>query len=101
MRSAYGFLCANYNNGDKIYVFGFSRGAYVARSIAGLVAEHGLLSKRGMDNFHVVYDGFYNEYEQRDTGDRIDGEKPTPLQLGLRVLPRGTVEVVGVFDTVG
>jgi hypothetical protein len=59
-RAAYGFLANNYEDGDKIYIFGLSRGAYVARSIAGLVADHGLLTKRGMDNFHAVYEIFYN-----------------------------------------
>ncbi|KAF7125405.1 hypothetical protein CNMCM5793_001583 [Aspergillus hiratsukae] len=47
VRSAYGFLASNWQNGDKIYIIGFSRGAYIARAIAGLVADHGLLTKRG------------------------------------------------------
>jgi uncharacterized protein (DUF2235 family) len=35
--SAYEFLCLNYEPGDRIYLFGFSRGAYTARSLAGLL----------------------------------------------------------------
>ena len=34
---AYEFLCLNFEPGDRIYIFGFSRGAYTARSLAGLL----------------------------------------------------------------
>ena len=37
VRDAYAFLAANYCEGDEIFLFGFSRGAYTARSVAGLL----------------------------------------------------------------
>ena len=40
---AYEFLIRNYIEGDKIYLFGFSRGAHTARALAGLLYEIGLL----------------------------------------------------------
>lgn len=39
----YRFLCLNYSPGDQIYLFGFSRGAYTVRSLAGLIYNCGLL----------------------------------------------------------
>jgi len=42
---AYSFLMAHYQPGDKIYIFGFSRGAYTARAIAGMLYTIGLLDK--------------------------------------------------------
>ena len=39
----YRFLCRNYETGDEIYCFGFSRGAYTIRMLAGLVASEGLV----------------------------------------------------------
>ena len=39
----YSFLVRNYREGDEIYLYGFSRGAFTARSIAGLVTLFGLL----------------------------------------------------------
>ncbi|MGB0661838.1 MAG: DUF2235 domain-containing protein [Mangrovicoccus sp.] len=39
---AYKFLAQNYEAGDQVYVFGFSRGAYTARSLLGLVRNCGL-----------------------------------------------------------
>lgn len=43
---AYAFLIFNYSPGDEIYVFGFSRGAYTARSFVGLIYHCGLLRRR-------------------------------------------------------
>src|SRR5437879_6512693 len=40
---AYEWLIDHYEEGDDIFIFGFSRGAYSARSLAGLVAKCGLL----------------------------------------------------------
>ncbi|OJJ45860.1 hypothetical protein ASPZODRAFT_167574 [Penicilliopsis zonata CBS 506.65] len=95
VRSGYGFVADNYNPGDKIYFFGFSRGAYTARAIAGLVLELGLLTPRGMDNFSIVYDDFYNHKIDTYTAEKR-------AALGFRPpLPKYTVEIIGVWDTVG
>ncbi|WEG09297.1 DUF2235 domain-containing protein [Microbacterium horticulturae] len=40
---AYGWLVEHYRPGDRIYIFGFSRGAYTARALAALLARPGLL----------------------------------------------------------
>nr|WP_228035402.1 DUF2235 domain-containing protein [Oculatella sp. LEGE 06141] len=45
IQHAYRFLCLNYMPGDEIYLFGFSRGAYTVRSLAGLIYCSGLLSR--------------------------------------------------------
>src|SRR5437763_5853410 len=42
---AYRFLVDNYNDEDELYFFGFSRGAYAVRSLAGLIRNCGLLKK--------------------------------------------------------
>jgi uncharacterized protein (DUF2235 family) len=42
--AAYEFLINNYEEGDDIYLFGFSRGAYTVRVLAGLIHKVGLLS---------------------------------------------------------
>jgi uncharacterized protein (DUF2235 family) len=43
---AYRFLIFNYTPGDEIYTFGFSRGAYTARSFVGLINTCGILQRR-------------------------------------------------------
>jgi uncharacterized protein (DUF2235 family) len=39
----YTFICRNYEPGDRIYAFGFSRGAFTIRVVADLVAQQGVL----------------------------------------------------------
>src|SRR5262249_27424349 len=58
IKDAYSFLCLNYNPGDEIYLFGFSRGAYIARSIAGMVRCCGILkpgNEVGVDKVYQLY----------------------------------------------
>ena len=45
VREAYDFLVEHYQDGDEIYIFGFSRGAFTARSLVGLIAKCGLLRR--------------------------------------------------------
>jgi uncharacterized protein (DUF2235 family) len=42
IRDAYVFLMRNFQPGDKVYLFGFSRGAYTARAVASLLHMYGL-----------------------------------------------------------
>ena len=46
LADAYRFLIFNYTPGDEIYIFGFSRGAYTARSFAGLIAVCGIILRK-------------------------------------------------------
>jgi len=45
---AYNFIVLNYQPGDEIFCFGFSRGAYTARAVAGLVGDIGVLEPADM-----------------------------------------------------
>src|SRR5436309_16117182 len=42
---AYKFLMANYEDGDRVFLFGFSREAYTARAVAALLYSIGLLHR--------------------------------------------------------
>lgn len=48
VRELYAFACRNYNPGDRIFAFGFSRGAYTIRVLGGMIAAQGLVDARGM-----------------------------------------------------
>jgi uncharacterized protein (DUF2235 family) len=43
IRQGYQFLSETYEDGDEVFVFGFSRGAYTARSLVGMIRNCGLL----------------------------------------------------------
>ena len=92
VRDAYAFLANNYCDGDELFLFGFSRGAYTARSIAGLIGWAGILHKRDMDDFALLWEG----YRLRSN----PGEPDTRLSFPDRHDGVG-IKVVGVWDTVG
>ncbi|KAI6782154.1 uncharacterized protein J7T54_002391 [Emericellopsis cladophorae] len=55
VREAYSYLCANYMDGDEIFLVGFSRGAFTARSVAGMVSNLGLLTREGVERFYIIF----------------------------------------------
>lgn len=61
IREAYGFLVNNYLDGDSIYLLGFSRGAFTARSVGGLIGNFGLLQK-DKDGMRYFY-AFFHDWE--------------------------------------
>jgi uncharacterized protein (DUF2235 family) len=53
IRNGYGFLARNYRPGDRIYLLGYSRGAYAVRSLAGMIGTIGLLREPFSTDRHV------------------------------------------------
>ena len=53
----YTFISRNYEDGDSIYIVGFSRGAYTARALGGLITDMGLLNNAGnrLDDKAMAY----------------------------------------------
>ena len=62
---AYRFLVFNYNPGDEIFVFGFSRGAFSARSFTGLLRSCGLLALEHIERISEAV----NKYQTCDPND--------------------------------
>ena len=62
VEQAYGFLCDNYQPGDELFLFGFSRGAYTARCLGGLINWAGVLSKKETISFGEIWQA----YSKRD-----------------------------------
>src|SRR5258705_1734290 len=54
----YSFCCRNYQPGDRIYCFGFSRGSFTIRIVAGMIASQGLIAyhDREADLAHFAAD---------------------------------------------
>jgi len=53
-------LCLNYEKGDHLYLFGFSRGAYTARSLAGLIRNCGILKPENLYLLDKTYELYRN-----------------------------------------
>lgn len=94
IRDCYNFLSNNYADGDDIYLFGFSRGAYTVRSLGGMLATVGLLDKDDLGYVPEAYAWYHTDPDQRRDS------QFHPLMEDLpRVMPR--IKFVGVWDTVG
>lgn len=65
IQDAYRFLCLNYEDGDEIYLFGFSRGAYTVRCLAGLIYNSGLLNRKFICKVPKAYE-LYREKQNPD-----------------------------------
>src|SRR5689334_10684775 len=68
IRDVYAFLVNNYLPGDEIFLFGFSRGAFTARSVAGLIGAIGLLDRTEMGRFMDAWRWSQLPKPQRDPG---------------------------------
>ena len=97
VRRAYKFLSFHYQPGDLIFIFGFSRGAYTARSLAGYIHDAGLLMR---DACTPDLEAQAWAYYRTPAHDRQPGawSQLTPYVFDRALL---TIECVGVFDTVG
>ena len=61
----YLFLCRNYEKGDRIYIYGFSRGAFTARVLASVIATQGILTCRTEEELHRYARDVYRRYRRR------------------------------------
>src|ERR1044071_1147896 len=61
----YTFLCRNYEPGDRICTFGFSRGAFTVRILAGLVVLQGLVANTSEEELEIYARDAYREYRRR------------------------------------
>lgn len=100
--SAYRALCDGYRTGDDIFLFGFSRGAYTVRSLAGFIERCGLIDSGGLPEAEVwrrIGIAFDRGYRRRQDTWRAG------LDWGFRAPPAGSplipIRFIGVWDTVG
>ena len=94
--SAYKFLVWNYVKGDEIYLFGFSRAAYTATSVAGLIRNCGIIRN---DDLGLINEA-YHHYRNRGEGDwSPDGKNAKAFRAKHSV--ETAVKFIGVWDTVG
>ena len=95
--ACYRFLAQNYAPGDEIFILGFSRGAYTARSVAGMVARVGLLTKVALVEDKLP--AAVRHYQQTSMAEGAFGASVEEFKHDhCHSTP---VDFLGVFDTVG
>ncbi|KAH7394814.1 hypothetical protein BKA66DRAFT_381512, partial [Pyrenochaeta sp. MPI-SDFR-AT-0127] len=105
--AAYKIIACNYSPGDELSFFGFSRGAFIVRSLAGLICELGILESTSIDHFRRIYKIYQKKPagvalkdspEWRDYLIMVEEEEGEAPQLHTET---PVIRVVGVWDTVG
>jgi uncharacterized protein (DUF2235 family) len=93
LMEGYAWLAKSYREGDEIWIFGFSRGAYTARSLAGIIRKCGLLDIYTPKLLAEAYKLY------RNTDEAPDGKAATTFRKNYSSEP--DVHFLGVWDTVG
>jgi uncharacterized protein (DUF2235 family) len=108
VRDGYRWLTENYDLHDEIYIFGFSRGAFAARSLAGLIATCGLLSPEAPISFAQLFERYqrgeearpiYQLLRMKNQPEQLDFEERALLKSSYHF--RNLIKMVGVWETVG
>ena len=92
IKEAYTKIAQVYESGDQIYIFGFSRGAYTARSLAGMIAICGLPTKNFTDD--LVQTAFRAYREKDNRASLLASLKDCNIEAAK-------ITMLGVWDTVG
>jgi uncharacterized protein (DUF2235 family) len=95
IRDGYTRISHLYEHGDQIFLFGFSRGAYTARCLGGMIIACGLPTQHTDDNLTALA---FCAYRERDPG------KKQQLLASLKqkyAVENVEITMIGVWDTVG
>lgn len=91
---AYQWLSNKYHDGDKVFLFGFSRGAYQVRALAGMIHEVGLITPGNEGQIASAFQ-YYCSINSGNSRD-INGAKEFKMQFSRSIV----IHFVGVWDTV-
>ncbi len=94
---AYQFIIQTYEPGDELFLFGFSRGAFTVRSLAGLIRNSGILAVENLDQIpraFSIYHSRHPRYQPREI-------ESTLFRRTFAVEEVTLIKFVGVWDTVG
>ena len=112
IKQAYAYVCKVYEPDDEILIFGFSRGAYTARSLAGMIRKCGILPNFDSASLNEAY-AFYKLPGDNNSPDQPhmrEGRKKLSPRFATSELDRNTrndgssivkISYLGIWDTVG
>lgn len=113
VKRALAFLALNYQAGDEIYIFGFSRGAFSARALAGVVGAGGIPRKIDFEQLEIVWNYYRVAPEVRGVpsmfgmvtpgrGAKASGSDRRAMDAYSKIaVVKPQIRCVGVWDTVG
>lgn len=96
IKKAYRFIANNFEEGDELYCFGFSRGAYTVRALGGMIGAVGLLRPRYMHRLPEAFAYYHTQPDKRAKTkfyDLLKNEKLETRKIAIKFM--------GAWDTVG
>lgn len=98
VEDAYRYLMSVYHEGDRVYLFGFSRGAYTVRALAGILQAYGLLCRGNEGHIPYVLRMFTDDLKKmrKAGGKTLNEERAFKATFSRPV----TLHFVGLWDTV-
>src|SRR5215472_1621672 len=107
IQDVYEAVVSDFVAGDEIYIFGFSRGAYAARALAGLIGASGIQRQENRDEFEVAWDHYRvapavrQQPQTASAGDRKALNTYNTLVVRQTFHDTRAIKCVAVWDTVG
>lgn len=111
VREAYTYVANNYRDGDEIFLMGFSRGAFTARSVGAMIGDLGLLTRAALPYFGEIFEDYQHRSDERyisqyadipfrDKG-AFDKHYVTELERMGMTRTRIPIKAICCWDTVG
>ncbi len=103
MLDCYHFLVEHYQPGDSVYLFGFSRGAYTVRTLAGMVRNCGIIDRekhRSREERERWIQKAFELYRERGADSAPSAARAVRFR-GTHAHPDFCIACIGVWDTVG
>jgi uncharacterized protein (DUF2235 family) len=107
IKEVYEFVVSDYVAGDEVYIFGFSRGAYAARALAGLIGASGIQRQKNDDVFEIAWAHYRvtpsvrAQPQTASSADRKTLKSYNSLAERQAFHDSRTIKCVAVWDTVG
>lgn len=99
VKGGYRYLLKYYRPGDKIFLFGFSRGAFTARVLAGMLECVGLLGQGLEEMIDVAYE-IYTNWEFSGQPSQDDNSATSAEEFKKTFLVEVRIEFMGLWDTI-
>lgn len=95
IKDCYRFIVHNYEKGDELFFFGFSRGAYTVRSLCGLINNCSILKKENANKINAAFNLYKNSKY------KVSHQYSKQFRKDNSLSDKTPIKFVGVWDTVG
>lgn len=97
---AYAFLIKVYREGDRIFLFGFSRGAFTARALGGLINSFGLIQEAGMALIPSIVQSYFSPADSTNRAGTDKKSFADEICMEFSLGRKPWIHFTGVWDTV-